>query len=433
MKPNGDVVVLSLGSNLGDRLQNLKAAVELLSVDVLSDIRVSPVVETAAWVKPGAPKEWMRPYLNLVIEAKSILSAGEAFKFCQSVELKLGRKAHEIWAPRTIDVDILLWNSEEIETAVLQIPHAGMRERPFVMDPWMALSPGRSLRGPRTVLNQRRLLTDSCPILMGIVNVTPDSFSDGGENFSEAALKAYFKRISHSPPSIIDLGAQLTRPGAVVVGESEEWSRLERALRQVEEIHKDRVRPWISIDTFRGSLAARAVEWGVELINDVSGFNDPEMIELAASTEAQFIFMHHLGVPVKPGTTLRGDCDPVLEVKHWALEKVNKLVQAGISMDRLIFDPGIGFGKTSEQSQALVNRVAEFKDLPVRVLVGHSRKAYQRLVKERHTHLDLQDIDAVTIHQSLDMAASGVEFLRVHNVLAHRKAFLQYFSQERGK
>ena len=432
MKSN-DGVVLSLGSNLGDRLQNLKSAAQLLGAAGLSEIQISPVVETAAWLKPGSPREWNLPYLNLILKAQSNFSAMEGLRVCQGIEQKLGRQTNAVWSPRPIDIDLILWNGERMKSPKLNLPHAGAFERPFVLDPWMALSPEQILNDSKSVLQFRRQLVDPCPVLMGVVNITPDSFSDGGVNFSEESLREYFKNIAASPPSIIDLGGQSTRPGATVISESEEWSRLSRALSQVEALHEDRVRPWISIDTTRAKLARRAIEWGVEMINDVSGFDDPMMLELAASAQAQFVFMHHLGVPVNRAVTLPLSSDPVDEVMRWAETKLNLFIKAGVASERLIFDPGIGFGKTPEQSLALIDRVGEFKKLPVRVLMGHSRKSYQAQAKVRYSHLDPSDRDAVTVEQSLEMAVNGVEFLRVHNVLAHRKAFLQFFSQENRK
>lgn len=434
---SSDGVVLSLGSNLGDRLQNLKSAVELLGMKGLTEIQVSPVVETAAWLKPGSPREWNRPYLNLVLKAQSHLLATEGLRVCQEIEQKLGRQTNAVWSPRPIDIDLILWNGERMQSPELNLPHAGAFERPFVLDPWMALSPEQILRDSKSVLQFRRQLADPCPVLMGVVNITPDSFSDGGVNFSDESLREYFESIASSPPSIIDLGGQSTRPGATMISETEEWNRLNRALTQVEALHEGRVRPWISIDTTRAELARRAIEWGVEIINDVSGFEDPMMLELAASTQAQFVFMHHLGVPVNRAITLPVSSDPVAEVMRWADNKLNLFIKAGVAIERLIFDPGIGFGKTPEQSLTLIDRVSELKKLPVRVLIGHSRKSYQAKATatftERYSHLDPNDRDAVTVQQSLEMTVNGVEFLRVHNVLAHRKAFLQFFSQENRK
>ena len=313
-----------------------------------------------------------------------------------------------------------------LDSPELTIPHPDVIERPFVLDPWAQISAGRRLplgndNGPSAnLLALRRRLSQSRSLLMGIVNITPDSFSDGGQAFNEIDLADRLNQLLLAPPSIIDLGGQSTRPGAEIVGIDEEWRRLSLALELLRSYQKDRVRPWLSIDTFRPELARRAIEWGAEIINDVSGLSDPEMREVAAGSRAHFVFMHHCGIPVTLGQTLPVDCDPVAEIYIWAERQIETLTDAGIDVGRLIFDPGIGFGKTPEQSLQIIRRASEFQRLPVRVMFGHSRKSYQRRVDSS----EMADRDAITLVHSLHLARSGVEILRVHNVAAHRSALL---------
>lgn len=419
-------VALSLGSNLGDRLAHLRFGVHALAGrGLLKRVRCSPVMETAAYLKPNAPDEWDRPFLNLVVDGQSTLNPQEFLRAVQSIEVEAGRGPHETWAPRPLDIDILAWGEAQIEAPGLSIPHREIANRAFVLDPWAALHPSRRLAGLNaTVLELRRRNQLQQPLLMAIVNVTPDSFSDGGKAFLEADLQARLKDILDLRPAIIDIGGQSTRPGAEIVGLDEEWTRVQRALLALEPWRREPIRPWVSLDTFRPEIARRALEWGVEIINDVTGLTDPEMLRLARESQAQFVFMHHLGVPVDPRVHLPRECDPVAALHSWANTRVQHFVAQGIDPDRLIFDPGIGFGKLPRQSEELIKRAAEFKDLGVRVLFGHSRKSYQKqIVPEPHTGVSA-DRDAVTLYHSLHLAQAGVEMLRVHDLRAHRSAWL---------
>lgn len=416
-----DRVVLGLGSNQGDRLRHLRSAVNAISQRVLDDVRVSPVIETAAWLKPGAPAEWDLPFLNMVVEGRARLSSSETLKACLEIEQLEGRGQHAVWSPRPLDIDVLAWGDKTVSEPGLEIPHPGASIRPFVLDPWVHLS--SSLRVPGfkgSVLETRRGLAQARPLLMAIVNITPDSFSDGGQFYSEASLTSLFRSLQETAPSIIDLGGQSTRPGAQIVGADEEWLRLRRALGLLQDAHAERVRPWVSIDTFRPELAVRAIDWGVEIINDVSGLKDPSMVELAAGTKAHFVFMHHVGIPVDRTRHLPTDRDPVEQVMEWALGRLDVFAKAGVDFDRLIFDPGIGFGKTAAQSLTLIRRAAEFKKLPVRVLFGHSRKSYQSKIDPSAA----ADREGITLAHSLHLAHQGIEILRVHNPKLHRSALL---------
>lgn len=420
-------VALGLGSNQGDRMAHLRLAVRrLVERGVLEEIRCSPVIETAAWLKPHSPPEWDVPFLNLVVEGRSPLSAREALSRCQVIEREAGRGAtHELWSPRTLDIDLLAWGEDEWNEPDLTIPHADLRRRPFVLDPWIHLDPSFRLPGLGSsddLLASRRALGGARPVLMAIVNVTPDSFSDGGRFFTDDDLRARLRALLDEAPPILDLGGQSTRPGAEVVSLEEEWSRVNRALDLVHDlVHVvGPVRPWISVDTFRPEIARRALEKGVSLINDVSGLDDPAMVELAAGSRAQFVFMHHLGVPVDRTRCLPLDRDPVVEVREWALTKIDTLSRAGVDPGRLIFDPGIGFGKLAPQSLELIRRARELRTLPVRVLVGHSRKSYQRQTDPSGA----ADREAITLAHSLHLARAGVEILRVHDFRSHRSALL---------
>ncbi len=420
-------IALGLGSNQGDRAQQLRSALESLkTLGAIQQVRCSPLVESPAYLKPHAPPEWDLPFLNLVVEAESKLMPNEMLELCKKLEREAGRVTAETWAPRPLDIDILAWGEQKIDAPELCIPHRELVRRAFVLDPWACLSPGRllspSMEIERTsLLKLRRLNQTRQPLLMAIVNVTPDSFSDGGEAFSEVELAAKFQSLVDLRPAILDIGGQSTRPGAEIVGSDEEWRRVARALGVLKEVEWRGARPWVSIDTFRPEIARRAIEWGVEIVNDVTGLESLEMVQLARESQAHFIFMHNVGVPADPQRTLSADADVVEVVIDFALKRMCELRDIGVDMHRLIFDPGIGFGKSAHHSLTLIRQAQQLVEaLDLRILYGHSRKSYLRTVDP----YSAADRDAMTLAHSVQLAQAGVEILRVHNVMAHHSTLL---------
>src|SRR5690606_23409322 len=176
-------IYLGAGSNLGDRRANLARALAALPPRGVRVVRVSPVVESPALLLDDAPPEWNRPFLNLVAQCETRLTPHDLLDALKAVEAELGRDAQARWSPRPIDLDILLWGAEQIATERLRIPHPGLHERAFVLAPLAALAPRLAVPGHagKTVLELTRALPRHLPLWMGIVNLTPDSFSDGGE------------------------------------------------------------------------------------------------------------------------------------------------------------------------------------------------------------------------------------------------------------
>jgi 2-amino-4-hydroxy-6-hydroxymethyldihydropteridine diphosphokinase len=176
-------IYLGLGSNLGDRRANLARALTALGARGVRVVRVSPLVESPAMLPADAPADWNQPFLNLAAECATAASPHEVLDLLQAIEGELGRGTHARWAPRTIDLDILLWGQELVATDRLRVPHLGITERAFVLSPLSALAPRLTVpgRGRKTLLEWSRESERHIPLWMGIVNVTPDSFSDGGE------------------------------------------------------------------------------------------------------------------------------------------------------------------------------------------------------------------------------------------------------------
>ena len=408
-------IYLGLGSNLGDRHANLARAIELLAQRPLRVERVSPVVESPALLPDGAPPEWNRPYLNLAVACESEASPQTLREWSKEIEQRLGRSPGKHWAPRPMDIDILLWGDDQWLDETLTIPHPGLRERNFVLTPMVALEPRLVPPGAdgESLLECSRRLADPLPLWMGIVNVTPDSFSDGGRFTDWPAVEPLVRDMLDAGVHIIDVGGESTRPGAQPLRHGEEWARVGPILEQLLELRAGRVPgPYISIDTYQVGTARRALDLGVDMVNDVSGLASPAMIELAGDSRTDWVAMHQLSLPVDPRLTLPSDQDPFAAVEQWLLESVERWDKAGLDLNRIIFDPGIGFGKTAHQSWELLSRASEFRRHGLRVLVGHSRKSYLR----PYFGNDMQARERATVGVSLDLCAQGVDIVRVHDV-----------------
>lgn len=411
-------------------MENLERAARLLAArPEVSELRASPIYENAALLPLGAPADWDIPFFNAVLELNWSSGPLDLLRALKSIEQQVGREPNAPrWAPRVLDLDILLFGREKIVSPELTVPHAQMWDRSFVMTPLKDLAPSLRLPGrAQTVLQRARELGFVAPSWMGICNLTPDSFSDGG---SLLGVKLTDRRQTWSSAQIawMDLGAESTRPGAAAVDLEEEWRRLEPGLRSL--AHERAIfASKISVDTYHGKTAERALELGADLINDVSGLADPRMLEVLQSSRCEYVLMHSLSVPADPSRTLTAE--PVEELLDWAESRLERLTASGVRLERVIFDPGIGFGKTAEQSWKLLQSVEALQRLPVRLLIGHSRKSFlrglggERVASER-------DFESVGV--SLRLAAQNVDILRVHEPLLHARAWKAFQStgQRRG-
>ena len=256
------------------------------------------------------------------------------------------------------------------------------------------------------------------PAIMGIVNVTPDSFSDGGRLDGADAAVAHALKLIAEGAAIIDIGGESTRPHALPVSEAEE---LERALPVVAGLASCTDVP-ISIDTSKAAVAKAALDAGAEIINDVTGFaGDPAMVDVALESGAGLCVMHMAGTP----RTMQDDpayVDVVADISHYLGERRAALIEAGVAADRICVDPGIGFGKTVSHNIELLRAAERFHALGAPVLFGHSRKSFLGTV--------LQDIhlerDHATAGVATALARRGVQVLRVHDVAATTRALAAF-------
>jgi dihydropteroate synthase len=258
------------------------------------------------------------------------------------------------------------------------------------------------------------------PKLMGIVNVTPDSFSDGGKFFDAAAAISQAEQLAADGADVIDIGGESTRPGSKPVGLQQE---LDRVLPVVEAICR-RVDIPISIDTSKAPVATAAIAAGAEIVNDITALaGDPEMLPLAVRTGVAVCAMHMQGTP----TTMQANPhyeNVVEEVTLFLQHTRDRLTAAGVSPTKICLDPGIGFGKTPQHNLDLLANCWGLHRLGCPVLVGHSRKSFlQRISKSPDTNSL-----AATIGVSCALSLQGVQLLRVHDVAAVRQALALFES-----
>jgi len=280
------------------------------------------------------------------------------------------------------------------------------------------MKPAESQRVDRWKLRTRTLAVGRLPLLLGIINVTPDSFSDGGRFFDpEAAIEQGLRLVAEGA-DILDIGGESTRPGAEPLEAEEE---LRRVLPVVAALCEQTSRP-ISIDTSKALVARSAIDVGAEIINDVTAFRgDPEMLPLAADAGCGVCAMHMQGTPLTMQQSPQYD-DVVEEVLDFLRGRRDALIAAGIEQARIALDPGIGFGKTAEHNLMLLRNAWRLHDLGCPVLVGHSRK---RFIGEVLGSIEA-DRTAGTIGVALSMARQGVQVLRVHDVAAVWQALLLF-------
>ena len=249
--------------------------------------------------------------------------------------------------------------------------------------------------------------------IMGILNITPDSFSDGGEYFGTDKEIEHYKSLVQDGADFIDIGGESTRPFSKKVSAQEEQSRVVPIIKKIREFDQNTV---ISIDTRNASTARAAINAGADIINDVSALDwDENMINVLKDTKAPVVLNHSKG---SPDVMQNDTCytDVVDEIFDYLYKKIDFLVTNGIEQNKIIVDPGIGFGKSTEQNFEIIKRIEEFKSLGCPVLVGHSRKNF---ISETIESKDNSVLDTATLILSQMLADKKVDIIRVHNVKQH--------------
>lgn len=404
---------IALGSNLGRRAANIRAAVRQLSREFELEATAS-LYETAPAYVDDQP-----PFLNTVAAVRASCSPRELLATLKRIEVEVGRLPSARWGPRAIDLDLVLYgdlqhsdasSGDAAPSLPLELPHPRMGERRFVLEPLAEIDP--AARHPRSGATAAAMLAalppeDAAPLqrvcplgsdddeglvrwgrrtlLMGVLNVTPDSFSDGGRFDSAAAATAHALELEAAGADIIDVGAVSTRPGAVAVSPEEE---LRRAAPVVQALHASPLRAPISVDTSCAAVAAELAALGARVVNDVSGgAMDREMLPTVARLGLPAVLMHMRGDPATMASLARYD-DVVADVRSELAGRLAVAQAAGVPKWDLIGDPGIGFAKTAPQSLALLRSLHRFglssasaaaaasDALDYPLLVGVSRKSF---------------------------------------------------------
>ncbi|KAJ5057931.1 folic acid synthesis protein FOL1 [Bipolaris maydis] len=385
-------------------------------------------------------------FVNGACEIETSLSPIELLDELQAVENRMGRVKVIDKGPRNIDLDILLYGETEFSNERLQIPHALMFEREFVLRPLSELILNQvnfpyqeSIQQHLAKLPKSEvplvpmvpLASDFSPIssavteqktrIMSILNVTPDSFSDGGLNYNNDQ-ETLAKKIKHqiaSGAAIIDVGGQSTRPGAVQVSAEEELSRVLPAITLIRSIPEAKDIA-ISIDTYRAHVAEEAIKAGANMINDVSaGTMDAEMLATMSKLGCTVCLMHMRGTPETMNSReMTSYPDGIVEtVGRELLQRVRAAEEAGVRRWRMILDPGVGFAKTQEQNLELLRKQHQLSKYPglegIPWLVGTSRKAFIGRITGVENARQRVWGTAVAVSAAIQ---GGAEILRVHDV-----------------
>jgi len=248
---------------------------------------------------------------------------------------------------------------------------------------------------------------------MGVVNVTPDSFSDGGLYLDPEAAIAHGRELAAAGAEILDVGGESTRPGAEPVGAEVEQRRVVPVIEGLGDLDCE-----VSVDTSKASVAAAALDAGATIVNDVTALRgDPEMAALCAERDATVVLMHMLGDPRTMQDDPRYD-DVVVAVKEFLAERLEEALAAGIAAESVWLDPGIGFGKTSAHNMELLRRLGELRQLGRPLVIGTSRKGFIGRIDGSGPGGRLGG----TIASSVLAAAEGAAVLRVHDVAEVRQA-----------
>ena len=254
----------------------------------------------------------------------------------------------------------------------------------------------------------KKLNFSNSPLLMGVINLTPDSFSDGGKYNKKNKGFIHAKNLIKKGCAILDIGGESTRPGANEVEKKLEWKRIETTLKKIKKLNS-----FISLDTRKSWIMKKGINDKINLVNDVSGFNyDPNTINLLKETNIPFVIHHMQGSP-KTMQKKPKYRNVVLDIYDFFEFKINQIRDKGIKHNNIILDPGIGFGKNLKHNITIMNNISIFYSLGFPIMVGLSRKKF---IKDLSVENDSKERLGGTISSSLYAMMQGVQILRVHDV-----------------
>ncbi|MDR2782150.1 MAG: dihydropteroate synthase [Holosporaceae bacterium] len=390
------MIYLSIGSNLGNRFKNLRVAVSKLS-DFFSLKKSSIVIETAAILPPAATCDWDLPYLNMIVAGKSTLDPFTFLNRIKNIEKEMGRDlSAPKWSPRIIDIDIIQYDNEKIDNEHLTIPHKEVKNRDFLQ--YLLKSVGCEFSENFCFDDYRAInyfVLD--PKLVGIVNITPDSFSDGGKYFDHSAAINHINQLYCNGTCVIELGAQSTRPNYVEISASEEISRIDKILEQTKYMD------CIGIDTYFDDVVKYVIKkYDLKWINDIKSQLDVSTIKMIADSGAKLVVMLY-------GTDIT-----------WFRSRADYLQNLGIKKENIVLDPGVGFAKNKYENIEIIRNISRIRDIGCEVMFAHSRKSFM----SSFSNTVAADRDVETIAISDYAAAQKMDYLRVHNIQNHMRFFV---------
>lgn len=401
-------VFVALGSNMGNRALSINQAVAALrSIPTTVVQRTSHLYETAPQYLTSQPN-----FLNAVVQLSTEMNPVSLLQQLQTVERQLGRTATVRFGPRVIDLDLLVYDSEVVDLPELVVPHPRIQEREFVLGPLSDLMANLKLPKDDTTVGEhyrklkglsegmKRVLPlgasghshQTVPTtlawgkqtyVMGILNVTPDSFSDGGKHGNAEAAAEEALRLWEAGAHIIDVGGESTRPMAAPVSADEE---LARVIPVIERVLKRNPEVVMSIDTMKAKVAEEAVRAGAQIVNDISGGEaDENMLGVIARLSVPCVLMHLRG----NSRTMRSEentryADLASDVHDSLQRRALAAEMAGINRWNIILDPGVGFSFQAHQNLELIRSLFLLRPLGLPLLVGPSRKGFLgELLKEK--------------------------------------------------
>lgn len=414
-----NTVYLAFGTNVGARFDNVRSAIPALKSVGITVEQTSQMYES----EPMYYKD-QQPFINGMFRCTTPLSPSEVLKAVKDVEYNMFSRVKLFDnGPRTLDLDIVLYNNEYIDTPELTVPHRDMLNRPFVLAPLHDVMPNctyplktEGMYKVLPLLNNEYLKLNKT-LVMAIMNTTPDSFSDGGK--LEGRVAEVAEMHARNGAHIIDIGGYSTRPGAANVSETEE---IERVCTAVETAKRVSGLP-ISIDTFRSNVAEAAIAAGASIINDVySGNQDPKILDVARTAQVPLILSHSHGTPqtmasMAPKNLVNSHKEKTAFVNSVAKELTQFVAKAQEKcyLWQLVLDPGFGFAKSAAQDLALVQNFELLQSavsykLPY--LVGPSRKSFLQPFAQVDTKVDR---DPTTVAACTALVQKGASIVRVHD------------------
>jgi dihydropteroate synthase/2-amino-4-hydroxy-6-hydroxymethyldihydropteridine diphosphokinase len=421
---------LSLGSNLGNSSQNIEDAYGLLA-SKCKILKKSSTILTEPYGVTDQPD-----FANSAIKVETELGPLELLEFIKSIETELGRVENGRWRERLIDIDIIFYDNLVLDTAnedqelhaskdpivynLLTIPHKDYHNRTFVLEPLLEIEPElvdpatgvKLIQTYRSLINCYASIFDSqSTLIMGILNVTPDSFSDGGKNSSLELVIENYKQMVADGADIVDIGGESTRPKAVAVGLQEEIDRVIPVIQATRSFDPKTI---LSIDTYKPEVAELALQNGVDIVNDITGLTNPKMLAVISKYNCPIVIMHKKGDPATMQDNPYYE-DVVQEVYDFFVRQIEICKAAGI--EKIILDVGIGFGKRLQDNLDLIKNLEKFVELGYPILFGSSRKGMYREL----FGLDVDNREEVTMATTAFVIQKKAKIVRVHNVRGNKR------------